>query len=52
MLSARLSVIAVEPGLTTINEPVLDDARTDDQIRGEADVEMLSSEKVARHARH
>jgi hypothetical protein len=44
-------VIAIEPGLTNVTT----DLTTEDQIRGEADVEMQSSdrvERVGRHARH
>ena len=41
----------IEPGLTNVTT----DLTTEDQIRGEADVEMQSSdrvERVGRHARH
>ena len=41
-------VIAVEPGLATLRSEQL----TEDQVRGQADVEMQSSADVPRHARH
>ena len=46
-------VIAVEPGLATMSDALTtDDELTEDQIRGEADVEMQSSDRTSRRARH